>query len=275
MLKKSSRSSFIRCCRYIAVILCGTVLLMTVPACADNTRDPEEKISPSAAVTSSPPPAPTPTPEPSPTSSEPVVSFPPLETSETGACICPQVVADKTSAKTQEPVNFKIVTSEDVKSVQTVIDGEPGRVYTEYEKDADMRVWQTEIHFTVGGDREVQYKCTMASGDTVLIPDPPVTIDVTFHYKAASTSGEITKGKTVTFTLRTPAAIDTIYALVDDVNQNIAFTESDSNEDGVKTWKVNITFFQLGEREIQFNACIGSEVQKTFPDPGIPITVAS
>jgi hypothetical protein len=258
------------------------VLAAAVTACSGSvyevtvTPSPHTAATPAAptpaAATSSPTMIPTMTPEPtiSPTTA---VSFPPLETDASGAYTYPQVVADKTSAMTGEPVNFQIVTSENVNKIQTIIDGDKGKVYTEYEKSGSVRFWRVTIHFTVGGIRKVQFKCTMASGGTVLIPESPVKINVTFHYTAESTSKTITKGETVTFTLKTPDSIDCIYAVVDGVNQNVKFTEPVSDEGGIKTWKVNVTFFGLGERSVTFEAYDGSSLKATFPDPGIPIIV--
>ena len=119
----------------------------------------------------------------------------------------------------------------------------------------------------------MQFKCAMASGVTVVIPKSRIRIEVTFDYTAESTSKTISKGMTVTFTLKTPDNIDTIYALVDGVNQNLAYTDPDSNEGGVKVWKLNITFFGLGNRSVTFEAHEGTREKATFPDPGISIIV--
>lgn len=265
--------------RKCTAVILAALLLTAATACSGNEQT--AALSPTAVIT---PAVPTPSPAvqltatPSPTvsaapSPTPVVSFPPLETDASGAYTYPQVTADKDSAMTGEPVYFRIVTSENVSQIQTVIDGDTGRVYTEYETIAGVRIWRVTIHFTAGGTRKVQFKCTMASGSTVLIPQPPVNIDITFNYTAESTSATISKGKTVTFTLRTPDSIDYIYAVVDGVNQNVKFTEPVSDEDGVKIWKVNITFFGLGERIVTFEAYDGSSLITTFPDPGITITV--
>ncbi len=154
-----------------------------------------------------------------------------------------------------------------------MIDGETGKIYKEFANDGDYRIWRVTIHFTVGGTRKVQFKCAMASGGTALIPDSRIRIEVTFDYSAESTSNTISKGKTVTFTLKTPSNIDTVYALVDGVNQKEAYTKPFSDEGGVKVWKVNITFFGLGNRTVTFEARDGTSVKATFPDPGIPIIV--
>jgi len=60
---------------------------------------------------------------------------------------------------------------------------------------------------------------------------------------------------------------------VDGENQNIKYTEPASAEDGVKTWKIDITFFGLGNRVVTFEAYDGTKLIATFPDPGIPIIV--
>ena len=266
--------------RKFAAIIMIIALLAAATACSES-KD-EATATPSTSAASTPAtvmasatafPTATPTLVSSTPSPTPVISFPSIETDASGAYIYPQVVADKDSALTGEPVYFRVITSENVNKIQTVIDGETGKIYTEYEKDTGVRIWRATIHFTVGGTRKVQFKCTMDTGGTVLIPESPVKINVTFHYTAESTSATISKGKTVTFTLRTPASIDYIYAVVDGVNQNIKYTEPASNEDGVKIWKVNITFFGLGERVVTFEAYDGSTLQATFPDPGITITV--
>ncbi len=237
---------------------------------ASPTVLPPPAATPSPAVIPTPSPSPTPSPAPSPT---PVISFPALATDSSGAYTYPQAVADKQSAMTNEAVNFKIVTSEKVSKIQTVIDGETGKIYTEYETENGLRIWRATIHFTVGGTRKVQFKCTTASGGTVLVPESPIKIEVTFRYTADSTSGVISKGKTVTFTLKTPSSIDYIYAVVDGVNQNIKYTDPASDKDGVKIWKVNITFFGLGDRNVTFEAYDGSSKKAAFPDGGIVITV--
>ena len=268
--------------RICAAVLMTAVLLVSLAACsgseAEGTPTPSPTTIPTAtpAATPSPTTIPTATPEPSVSStpsSTPVVSFPPLETDASGAYVYPQVVVDRDEALTREPVHFKIVTSENVTKIQTFIDGEAGKIYTEYETEGSFRIWRTTINFTVGGTRKVQFKCTTASGDTVMVPDSGVKIKVTFDYTAESTSAAISKGKTVAFMLRTPDSIDYIYAVVDGVNQNIKYTEPASNEGGVKIWDVNITFFGLGNRVVTFEAYDGSSLVKTFPDPGIPIVV--
>lgn len=276
------KPSFLLPCgwRKAAAVIMAIVLLAGLTACgskAEVSPTPTQPLVwPTVTVLPTPTLIPTATPEPS-VSSTPrptiAVSFPPMETDASGAYVYPQVVADKDSALTNEPVNFRIVTSGNVTKVQTIIDGETGKIYTEYETEGSVRIWRATIHFTVGGSRKVQFKCTMASGDTVLIPSTPIRINVTFNYTAASTSSTISKGKTVTFTLKTPDSIDYIYAVVDGVNQNIKYTEPESSEDGVKIWKINITFFGLGNRVVTFEAYDGSTLKATFPDGGIAITV--
>ena len=174
---------------------------------------------------------------------------------------------------TGEPVYFKILTSNNVNSVQTIIDGEAGRVYSDYEKEGDYRIWRTKIHFTVGGTRMVQFKCAMTSGVTVVIPKSRIRIVVEFDYTVESTSKTITKGMTVTFTLKTPYNIDSIHAFVDGVNQNLIITEPESDEGGVRVWKVKITFFGLGNRSVTFEAHDGTRVKATFPESGVSIIV--
>jgi len=265
--------------RKVSAVILAVVMLAGLAACSGSKAEvsptPTQPlvwptVSPTLEV------VPTDTPEPS-VSSTPrptvVVSFPPMETDASGATVYPQVVADKDSALTNEPVNFRIVTSENVTKIQTMIDGETGKIYTEYETEGGLRIWRATIHFTVGGTRKVQFKCTTASGGTVLIPTSPIKIKVSFNYTAESTSKTISKGKTVTFTLKTPDTIDYIYAVVDGVNQNIKYTEPESSEDGVKIWKINITFFGLGDRIVTFEAYDGSTLKATFPDEGITITV--
>lgn len=268
--------------RILIAIVLITALLMA-SGCSgeqEETPSPTPLLTPTMQATQSPTPVPTiestptpettiaPTPEPTPA---PV--FPQMQTDDEGNYIYPQVVADKQSAMTGEPVYFKIITSENVTKIQTVIDGETGKVYTDYVKGEGIRTWQTRIFFTSGGTRKVQYKCSMASGGTVLIPKSPLKIDITFDYTAEATSKTISKGKTVTFTLKTPESIDSIYVVVDGVNQNIEYDEYESSEDGVKVWKINVTFFGLGERSVTFEAHDGSKVVATFPDPGLPIIV--
>lgn len=287
MPKKRSRLNISQCCKFATVVLL-TAVLLAVAACSPSTMEVEETepptltVAPTAITTPTAPPtlapttAPTTTPEPSVVSTPrptPNISFEPFDTDSAGTYTFPQVMVDKTSAKTGEPVYFNILTSSNVNSVQTIIDGEPGKVYKEFVKDGDYRIWRATIHFTTGGRRKVQFKCAMASGGTVLIPDSRIRIEVTFEYTAESTSKAITKGKTVTFTLRTPDNIDTIYALVDGVNQNTAYTEPISDEGGVRIWKVNITFFGLGNRAVTFEAHDGSSVRATFPETGITIIV--
>ena len=279
MHKKPSLFS-LRGGRKIASLLMAVTLLAGMAACsgseAEVTPTPSPTVVATPVATPSPTVVPTATPEPSVSHTPrptPVVSFPPLETDASGTYVYPQVVVDKDEALTGEPVYFKIVTSENVTKVQTVIDGETGKVYTEFETEGSFRIWRATIHFTVGGTRKVQFKCTTAAGGTVLIPDSAIKIKVTFNYTAESTSATITKGKTVTFTLRTPDSIDYIYAVVDGVNQNLKYTEPASTEDGVKIWKVNITFFGLGDRLVTFEAYDGANLVATFPDPGITIIV--
>lgn len=267
-----------------AVAMLAAVVLLLLPACSAQqapevtTAPTESAVRTFAPPTQTPEPSPSPTPTTEPTASPTpkptiVVSFPPLATTDKGANVFPQVVADKTEAMTNEPVNFKIVTSENVNSIRTVIDGEEGtKVYKEYTTENGTRIWQTKIFFTKGGSRRVQFKCGMASGGTAYIPKTPVKITVTFEYTAESTSKKISKGKTVTFTLKTPDTIDTITSYVDGVKQE-EYDEPDSNKDGVKIWKISITFFKLGTRAVTFEAYDGSKLKKTFPDPGIPIIV--
>jgi hypothetical protein len=190
-----------------------------------------------------------------------------------GAASYPLVVPDKTSVMTNEAVNFKITTSVRVKKIQSMIDGEGGRSYTNFTAGEDVRNWKVRLIFTKDGNRKVQFKCTMTTGETVLIPKKPVTIKVAFKYTAESTSRTITKGKTVTFTLKTPSAIKSVYAVVDDVKQKIVYSTPYSEKDGVKIWKVRVTFFKLGQRSVKFEACVGSKVKKTFPDTGLTIIV--
>lgn len=190
-----------------------------------------------------------------------------------GAASYPLVVPDKTSVSTGEPVNFTITTSVKVSKIQTVIDGEAGRSYKEFTKGQDVRNWKVKLIFTKDGNRKVQFKCTMSTGETVLIPKTPVTIKVKFKYTAESTSKTISKGKTVTFTLKTPSAIKSVYAVVDGAKQKIVYSKPESDKDGVKIWKVRVTFFKLGERSVKFDACAGGKVKKTFPDTGITIIV--
>ncbi|MDP2891683.1 MAG: hypothetical protein Q8O09_00915 [Bacillota bacterium] len=185
----------------------------------------------------------------------------------------PFVVPDKTRVLTGEAVNFKITTSVRVKKIQTVIDGVSGRTYTNFTTGTDVRNWQAKIYFTTGGKRKVQFKCTMLTGSTVLIPATPVIISVTFKYTATSTSKIISTGKTVTFTLKTPSSITSVYAVIDGVNQNKKFSKPYSDIGGIKVWKVPITFFKLGTRSVKFSACVGTSVKKTFPDTGIVIIV--
>ncbi len=270
----------LRICAF--VIMIGALVLI-ITACSSaqtpvQTASPaqEATVAPSqtAPVTPSPTAPPTPTPEPSPTAAPTIaVSYPPLATSESGSYSYPQVVADKAEAQTGEPVYFKIVTSDKVKSIQTIIDGDTGKIYTEHTKDSGLRIWQARIFFTKGGSRKVQFKCSMTTGGTVIIPKSPLKISVTFKYTAESTSKTITAGKTVTFTLKTPDTIDSVYAVVDGVNQDVKFSKPHSNENGIKIWKVNVTFFGLGERKVTFEAYDGSKLKQAFPDTGIIIIV--
>lgn len=202
----------------------------------------------------------------------PEIEFPAFKVDSSGNYIIPQVVASKTSAKTNEPIYFKIVTSDKVKSVQTYLDGKGLSVYTKYETDSNYRIWQTKVICTKSGSRKVQFKCALTSGGTVYVPKTPMKISITFNYTAESTSKTISKGKTVVFTLKTPDTIDKITPYVDGVKQQ-DFKEPDSKEDGVAIWKIRITFFGLGTRAVTFKAYDGSKLKKTFPDPGIPIIV--
>ncbi|MBT3320318.1 MAG: hypothetical protein HN948_04400 [Clostridia bacterium] len=286
MLRKSPKLTFSKFFRCASAILLIAALIAAAVACSQSEPEPEATQPPvlTVAPTASPTPIPTPTPTPAPTTTPvpsvvstprptPNIIFPPFETDSNGDYPFPQILKDKTSVMTGEPVYFKILTSNNVNSIQTIIDGETGKIYTEYEKLGENRVWRTKIHFTVGGTRKVQFKCAMASGVTVVIPKSRIRIEVTFDYTAESTSKTISKGMTVTFTLKTPDNIDTIYALVDGVNQNLAYTDPDSNEGGVKVWKLNITFFGLGNRSVTFEAHEGTREKATFPDPGISIIV--
>lgn len=272
--------------RRAAAIILAAVLFASLSACSAAEQTPEETPTPAPTVvrtfappTQTPPPTTPPSPSPSPTAPPttkptPVVSFPPFEVDSSGDYIFPQVVADKTEALTNEAVYFKIVTSEKVNSIRTVIDGqEQTKVYKDYKTENGRRIWQTYIYFTKGGNRRVQFKCGMASGGTALIPKNPVKINVTFDYTAESTSKEIASGKTVTFTLKTPDTIDKVDVLVDGVKQNLNFTKPDSTEDGVSIWKLNVTFFKKGTRSVTFEVYDGSKLKATFPDPGIPIIV--
>jgi len=286
MPKKHRRLTFSKYLSCTAIVLFLAVLLVSASACSQKEDVAEETSPPTltASPTASPTALATPTPTAAPTATQPPavsntpeptpnVSFPPFETDSAGTYTFPQVLPDKSTAMTGDPVYFKILTSKNVNSVRTIIDGESGREYKSYEKEGDFRIWRTKIHFTVGGSRKVQFECAMASGGTATIPSSPVKIDVTFDYTAKSTSKTISKGKTVTFTLSTPDTIDTIYALVDDVNQDIAYTEPDSDEGGVRVWKIRITFFGLGNRNVKFEAHDGSRLKATFPESGIPILV--
>lgn len=274
-----------RSCRRAAIVILAAILLFAASACSSGeTTPPSPTPTDTPARTFAPPtatpepteaPTPTPTetapPTPSPT---PDVSFPPFATTDAGVYVYPQVLADKTSADTGDPVYFKILTSEKVNSIRTIIDGEEqSKVYKEYTTDNGMRIWQARVFFTKGGTRKVQFKCGMASGGSAIIPQDAIKIDVTFEYTAESTSKTISSGKTVTFTLKTPDTIDSVYVLVDGVNQNIEYTEPASNEGGVKTWKISIPFFKTGTRAVTFEAYDGTKLKKTFPDSGITIIV--
>ncbi len=261
----------------------AVVLLLSLPACSEPqtpaatpTRTPLRTF---AQPTPTPVPTPSPTPEPTPGVSStprptPVVSFPPFKVDASGDYIFPQVVADRTEAMTKEFVNFKIVTSDKVNSIRTIIDGEEqSTVYKNYTTDKGMRIWQTRVSFTKGGNRRVQFKCAMASGGTAKIPENPIKIAVTFNYTAESTSKTISKGKTVTFTLKTPDTIDSIFVVVDGVNQKIEYDKPDSTANGISIWKINVTFSKTGTRAVTFEALDGTKVKATFPDPGITIIV--
>jgi hypothetical protein len=198
----------------------------------------------------------------------------PVNAQEANAAVAyPFVVPDKTKASTGEAVNFKITTSARVNKIQTVIDGVAGRSTSTFSTGDQVRNWSAKIFFMAGGLRKVQFKCTMASGSTVLIPAKPVIISVSFKYTATCTSKTITKGKTVTFTLKTPSTINALEAVIDGVKQNTPFKTPDSDANGIKVWKVNITFFKLGERTVKFDAMTGTSVKKTFPDKALPIIV--
>ena len=269
-----------------AMVVFALALLASLSACSEpaNITSEPASASPSPAETASPEPTktdepvetPAETPEPTKTQKPqptptPEISFPPLATNSSGAYKFPQIVADRTSVKTGEPVYFKIVTSENVKSIRTVIDGVNGKIYTDFSTESGVRVWIARIYFTAGGNRKVQFRCTMTSGSTSLLTYPKL-ISVTFKYTAESTSKIISSGKTVTFTLKTPSAIDNVNVLVDGVKQkNVKTPDSDAN--GIKVWKINVTFFKTGDRSVTFEACAGTRVKATFPDPGIPIIV--
>jgi hypothetical protein len=285
MLKKPSKLYLRKYCRNSVIILSILILLTAMPSCSGDVQESEQATTalPTVTVTAAPTPmpttepsptdAPTVTPEPEPT---PEPSFPDLSTDTSGAYIYPQVVADKTSAKTNEPVYFKIVTSEKVNKIQTVVDGETlKKIYTEYTSDSNVRIWEAKVLFTKDGNRKVQFKCTLSTGGTATIPKTPITIKVAFNYTAASTSKTINSGKMVTFTLKTPSSITSVAAVVDGVKQNVPVKSPDSDNDGVKVWKYNLTFFKPGTREVQFNAYAGSRLKMTFPDPGITIIVQS
>lgn len=154
-----------------------------------------------------------------------------------------------------------------------MIDGVAGKTYTQYTAENSFRIWQTRVYFTTGGTRRVQFKCITASGGSVYVPGSPIKISVTFKYTADSTSKTISSGKTVTFTLKTPSSITSINAVIDGVKQKIKYTDPSSDNGGVKTWKINVTFFSLGTRSVQFEAYAGSTLKSTFPDTGIPIIV--
>ncbi len=261
----------------------AAALLLALPACSPQ-QTPEVTSTPAVSLRTFAPPTPTPelTPEPSPSPTprasttpkpEPVVSFPPFQVDSSGDYIFPQVVSDKTEAMTNEAVYFNILTSEKVNSVQTVIDGVDGGIYKDFKTDNGMRIWRVRIYFTNGGNRKVQFKCAMSTGGTAIIPKNPVKINITFNYTAESTSKNISKGKTVTFTLKTPSTIDSVDAVVDGVKQNIKCDKPESDEGGIRVWKVNITFFGLGTRSVTFQAYDGTNLKQTFPDPGLTIIV--
>lgn len=237
-------------------------------------ESPSESLEASPGVSSEVPSDVSPTPSASSTPKPtPEIEFPAFKADSSGDYIIPQVVADKTSAKTNEPIYFKIVTSDKVKSVQTYLDGKGLSVYTKYETDSKYRIWLTKVICTKSGSRKVQFKCALTSGGTVYVPKTaPMKISITFNYTAESTSKTISKGKTVVFTLKTPDTIDKITPYVDGVKQQ-DFKEPDSKADGVAIWKIRITFFGLGTRAVTFKAYDGSKLKKTFPDPGIPIIV--
>jgi hypothetical protein len=266
--------------RRAAALIAAAGLFASMSACSGQPAQ-EETTSPTSVKTFAPPtpsPTPPPTEAPSPTppptrKPTPVISFPPFEADASGNYIYPQVFVDRTEAMTNEAVNFKILTSENVNSIQTVIDGEPYKIYKDYVTDKGMRIWQTHIYFTNCGSRRVQFKCAMASGGTAIIPDKAIKISVTFDYTAESTSKEISSGKTVTFTLKTPDIIDSVDAVVDGVKQNIPCDEPDSEEEGVRTWKLNVTFFKTGTRTVTFEAYDGTKLKETFPKTGITIIV--
>jgi hypothetical protein len=59
-----------------------------------------------------------------------------------------------------------------------MIDGSGGKSYTDYTTSSGLRHWVVKINFTAKGNRKVQFKCSMVSGSTVLIPSKAVTIKV-------------------------------------------------------------------------------------------------
>ncbi len=115
-----------------AVILIAVML--AAAACSQTTPDAQVSEPPILTVAPTPTPSPTPTPTPSPTPTlpptatpvptvvitpkpTPNVSFEPFETDSAGKYTFPQVLVDKKSTMTGEPVYFKILTSKNVNSV--------------------------------------------------------------------------------------------------------------------------------------------------------------
>lgn len=248
----------------------GSGKASTTPSPSEETSVPTPSSSPSPSETPTSTPTSTPTQAPSPT---PEPSFGTLSTNADGTYVVPQVISDKTSANTGEPVYFKIVTSDKVNKIQTLIDRDALKIYNTYTTENGARIWNAKVFFTTGGNRSVQFKCSTTSGGSALVPQKPVKIAVTFKYTADSTSKTIAKGKTVTFSLKTPSSITKIFVVIDGVNQKIAFTEPASDDSGVRTWKINVMFSKVGNRAVQFEAYTGSKLTATFPDTGIPIIV--
>lgn len=190
--------------------------------------------------------------------------------------IYPLVVPDKSTVTPGQTVTFYVTTSIRVKQIQTMIDGVPGKKYTEY-TETDVRKWQVKITFTTPGDRKVQFRCTMNSGSLVLIPKSPVVIHVlaSTTYKASCTTKSCTSGKTIYFSLKTPDTITSVYAVIDGIKQTKIHSKVIGNANGIKSWRVSITFFKLGTRTVKFVAVKGSTKMKTFPSAGLTITVRS
>ena len=186
----------------------------------------------------------------------------------------PKVTPDNTSISVGETVTFKVVTSQNVKKIQAIIDGNAGKSYTSYKTVSGLRNWTAKITFTAAGNRKVQFKCSMVSGSMVMIPSNAVVLDVssTTSYTVSPASKTINNGSSVIFILDTPASITSVYAVIDGVKQGTVSKPS-SNSSGFKKWKVNITFHKTGSRNVIFKACAGSTVNKSFPDTPIAVTV--